>query len=236
MIAAGGRFPVEPLVNALGAMARNDNDAYEHECRSLGASLRHDCGWGAAILGEEGLSVHRSTEACFEDEGLDTLSGCSTNMAILHARRTPERETIALSNTHPFSARWNGVDYVFCHNGAVNDRTQLSWDPSLAVRGDVDSEELFYHVLTRLDRGRPAESVVSALGDIDDFTSLNCFLASRDSLIAHARMSPTSDRPRYYTLWNGRGDGFEVVSSEVVDGLDVDWSEVPAGSALCLRA
>jgi predicted glutamine amidotransferase len=232
MIAAVGRFEVKPLTRALRVMALNENASYDHEYRDRGASLRHDCGWGAAFLTDSGFSVHRSTTPCFEDEGLDGLARVSSDLVVLHARRTPERDTIAIENTHPFSAIWNGTEYVFCHNGAANDRSQFSWDPSFSMRGDIDSEEMFYHVLTRLDPKRSAESVGDALRSIEDFTALNCLLASRASLVAHARMSSTSECPRYYTMWRGRGGDFEVVSSEIVDGLDVDWSEVPAGAAL----
>ncbi len=232
MIAAVGRFDVGPLVDALRAMALNENPAYVHEYRSRGPSLRHDCGWGAAFLTDAGFSVHRSTTPCFEDDGFDRLADVTTNLALLHARRTRERDTIAVENTHPFIATWKSAEYVFCHNGAVNDRSQLSWDPSFAIQGTIDSEALFYHVLTRLDDEQPAESVEDSLRDIVDFTAVNCFLASAGSLVAHARMSPTSERPLYYTLWRGKGDGFEVVSSEIVGGFDVDWSEIPSGTAL----
>jgi predicted glutamine amidotransferase len=232
MIAAVGRFDVEPLLDALRVMALNDNGAYEHEYRHLGAGLRHDCGWGAAAHRDDGFAVTRSTTPCFDDPGLDELAGTSTDLLILHARRTPERDTIALDNTHPFATDWRGSEYVFCHNGAVNDRTQLSWDPSLTPRGTIDSEEIFFHVLTRLDESAPAESVVESLRAIEDFTSLNCFLAFGSSLIAHARTSEGSERERYYKLWRGRGDGFEVVSSEIVDGLGVAWRAVPTGTSL----
>ncbi|MFH1502414.1 MAG: class II glutamine amidotransferase [Candidatus Eisenbacteria bacterium] len=231
MIAAVGRFDTGVLVDAVRAMALNANAAYGHEYRVRGDSLRHDCGWGAALLGDGGFSVHRSTAPCFEDAGLNAIAGSRTDLAILHARRTPERETIALRNTHPFAAAWRGTDYVFCHNGAVNDRSQLTWDPSLTGRASIDSEELFFHVLTRLDEDAEAESVVESLAAVEDFTALNCFLASSSSLLTHTRMSPDIECPRYYTMWRGRGDGFEVVSSEIVDGFDVEWSAVPQGSA-----
>jgi predicted glutamine amidotransferase len=234
MIAAVGRFDTEPLARALMTMAMNDNPAQGHEHRQLGAEFRHDCGWGAALRTERGFSVVRSTRPCYEDSELERIGCAHTDLAILHARRTPERETIAIENTHPFRADWTGHDYVFCHNGAVNDRRQLTWDPALATGGTIDSEELFYHVLSRFDPDAPADSVAAALKTVDDFTAVNCFLAWGRSLVAYQRMADGNEHPLYYTLWHGVGDEFEVVSSEVVDGLSVTWSEIPPGTAIRL--
>jgi hypothetical protein len=47
-------------------------------------------------------------------------------------------------------------------------------------------------------------------------------------------MADGNGHPLYYALWHGSGHGFEVVSSEVVDGLDVTWSEVPPGTSVML--
>jgi hypothetical protein len=94
---------------------------------------------------------------------------------------------------------------------------------------------MFHHVLTSLDTGRPAASLAETLASIEDFTCLNCLLATRDQVVAHARMSPDTPRPRYYTLWRGHGDGFSLVSSEPLDAGGTDWSTVPDGTAFVLR-
>lgn len=256
MIAAVGSFDADPLIEALRTMALNENAAYEHEHRHLGPGLLHDCGWGAAFRGADGLSVHRSAKPCFEEGELaglaETLRGTRSGgpargdghggesgaaragMLVLHARRTKRRDTIALENTHPFRAEWGGLDHAFCHNGEVRDLSQLSWDPLLHPRGTTDSERLFFHLLTRLDPSGPAESVAATMSRVRDFTSLNCLLITGRSVIAHARVSPGSSYPRYYTLWRGRGAGVDVVSSEIVAGLDVDWREVSDCTAFVL--
>ena len=92
-----------------------------------------------------------------------------------------------------------------------------------------------HHVLTALDTGRVADSLSGILGAVDDFTCLNCFLATPREVVAHARMSPGTPRPRYYTLWHGQGDGFSLVSSEPFDGIGATWSAVPDGTSLVLR-
>ena len=234
MIAAVGQFEVAPMLDALRVMALNANPAYNHEVRHKGDGLQHDCGWGVVYVEGDELVRCRSAAPCFDDDALDALSGLDTRLLILHARRTKDRDSIAEVNSHPFVATHRGETWAFCHNGEVRDRSQLRHDPALLSEGTIDSEELFLHVLTRLDRDDPASSLAGILGGIGDFTALNCFLATRDSLLAHARTEPGSTLPRYYTLWHGRGSGFDVVSSEIVDGIEVEWEPVADGAVLRL--
>ena len=232
MIAAAGRFDAAAVLAALSEMAANTNRAFDHELRHLGPELRHDSGWGAAWSAPGGLARHRSTRPCFDDPAFDALSETRASLLIAHARRTKVPATIATENTHPFVATFGGTEYAFCHNGEVSERSQLSWDSSLSPLGSIDSEELFLHTITRVDPSRPADSVREALAKISDFTSLNCLLATPGYLVGHSRRAPGSQRPRYYTLWRGRGEGVEVVSSEPVDGLGVDWRPIADGAAI----
>jgi predicted glutamine amidotransferase len=234
MIAAVGSFPTGALTRALRSMALNANPAYDHELRSEGDDLIHDCGWGAAYVRDGRLTRYRSAAPCFDDPALESLAGVDSSLMMLHARRTKHRETIADVNAQPFLARFQERDWAFCHNGEVRDLSQLSHDESLAPEGSVDSELLFLHTLTRLDPDERARSVAAILKDIGDFSSLNCLLAAPGSLTAFARRSGSSPRPRYYALWYGRGAGVDVVSSEIVDGLDVEWQAIADGEAIDL--
>jgi len=234
MIAAVGRFTPEPLIAALRAMALNANRAYDHELRSEGDDLIHDCGWGVAYVRDGGLVRHRSAAPCFEDPVLESLIDVRSDLMLLHARRTKDRSTIAEANAHPFLACAHGREWAFCHNGEVRDTSQLSHGPTLAPEGTIDSELLFLHILTRIGPVDETRSLEKILGEIDDFTSLNCLVLRPRSLIAFARRDPSSSRPRYYTLWHGRGSDLDVVSSEIVEGLDVTWQAVPDGRAIGL--
>lgn len=234
MIAASGRFSAASLIAALRSMAGNANPAYDHELRGEGDDLLHDCGWGAAYAEGDGLARRRSTAPCFRDPALDSLGNVESRLMILHARRTKDASTIAEANTHPFVARVGDDEWAFCHNGEVRDVSQLSPDPGLTPEGTIDSELLFLHVITRIDPRDAPGSLAVALAPIDDFTSLNCLLLSARSLTAYARMDPSTPRPRYYTLWRGRGPGLDVVSSEIVEGLGVRWDRVPDGQAVGL--
>jgi len=234
MIAAVGRFEMEPLVDAVRMMASNANRAYDHELRAEGGALVHDCGWGVAFREGDRLVRRRSAASCLSDPEFDSLSGVETDLVILHARRTPDRETINVLNSHPFLEEWWGEEWAFCHNGAVSDLTQLRTDSSLQPAGSIDSEQLFHHVLTLLDTNRVAESLAEILHEIRGFTSLNCFLATSESITVHARMSPGTSRPLYYTPWVARGGDVAVVSSEVVSQIALEWEKIPDGAGFVL--
>jgi len=234
MIAAVGRFEMGPLVDAVRMMASNANPAYDHELRAEGGALVHDCGWGVAFREGDRLVRRRSAASCLSDPEFDSLSEVETDLVILHARRTPDRDTINVLNSHPFLEEWRGEEWAFCHNGAVSDLTQLRSDSSLQPAGDIDSELLFHHVLTSLDTNRVAESLAEIMHEIRDFTSLNCFLATRESITVHARMSPDTSRPLYYTPWAARGSDVAVVSSEVVSQVALEWERIPDGAGFVL--
>lgn len=234
MIAAVGRFEMAPLVDAIKVMASNMNPGYDHELRAKGGALIHDCGWGVAFREGSGLIMRRSAVSCLDDAEFDSLSGVETDLVILHARRTPDRGTINILNSHPFIQKWRGEEWAFCHNGAVGDLTQLRSDDSLEPVGGIDSERLFHHVLTLLDTSRVAESLSEILREIRDFTCLNCFLATKEHITVHTRVSPDTSRPRYYTPWIARGGDVTVVSSEVVSPVALEWERVTDGSAFVL--
>jgi predicted glutamine amidotransferase len=106
MIAAVGRFEVGPLVEALKTMASNANPTYDHELRSEGDALIHDCGWGVAFREDDTLARRRSATSCLDDADFGALSAVRTDLAVLHVRRTPDRSTIDVLNSHPFFVKW----------------------------------------------------------------------------------------------------------------------------------
>jgi predicted glutamine amidotransferase len=235
MIAATGRLDMASLVNGLRVMASNSNHAYEHEFSSEGDAFIHDCGWGVVFKDGDSLARRRSSRYCVDDPVFDQLCTICSDLVILHARRALNRDTISEENSHPFVDQACGETWAFCHNGTVNDVSQLDAYASRTNADPSDSERLFYHLLARLDPARPADSLVDVLGGIRDFTSVNCFLARKSNVSAYARISPDSTRLRYYTLWRGAGDGFELASSEPLSMEGVEWSPVPDATAFVLE-
>lgn len=235
MIAAVGSFEMKPLVEALRVMSSNQNPAYDHELRGEGGDLIHDCGWGVAFRAGGRLVRRRSAASCLNDAEFEALSDIRTDLVVLHARRTPDRGTIDVLNSHPFLEEWGGREWAFCHNGAVSDLTQFNSDDALRPSGNIDSEVMFHHVLTHLDTDHVPASLAAIMSGITDFTCLNCFLATAEDVTVHARVSPDTPRPLYYTPWAARGEGVAVVSSEIVSEVALPWKKVPDGTAFALR-
>ena len=234
MIAAVGRFDIAPLVDGLRTMAANANAGYDHEFRDRGDAFQHDCGWGAVWRDGNSLARRRTAESCVVDPNLEELKVLATDLAVVHARRTPNRGTIAEKNSHPFVETRFGETWSFCHNGTVKGMSRLPSEAPLENPAPVDSELLFHHLLAGLDPDRPTESMSDILNAISDFTCLNCFLATPDAVHVYARVASNTTRRRYYMLWLGRGDGLALASSEPLPLDGIEWTPVPDGSAFTL--
>lgn len=235
MIAAVGRVPMGKLVEALKLMASNSNASHDHEFRDRRSDFLHDCGWGSVHAEKGRLIDNRSARSCLDDGRFNALAGLETDLTLLHARRTPDRETIAAENSHPFLAASGGETWAFCHNGATDDVSGLSSAPDLSPRGSTDSERLFHHVLAGLDPSDRRRSLGVILGGLRGFTCLNSFLATAGRVTVYARAGLETARPRYYTLWHGTGEGLAIASSEPFPLRGVDWDAVPDGTCFELN-
>lgn len=238
MIAAVGGFPVSRLAEGLRAMAANANTGHEHEFTDRGGEFQHDSGWGAVFRAGARLERVRSTAPCFRDPSYETLGTIRSDLVVIHARRAKHPRTISTVNTHPFVVGWRGDEWAFCHNGEVRDTAQLTRDPSLAPDGSTDSELLFFHILTALNGGGPAD-LSAVLSRIRDFTCVNCFVVRPSSVLVSTRRAPDSTTPRYYTMWRADGEGtagpFTLVSSEPLRELADGWRPLDDGSSHLLE-
>lgn len=85
----------------------------------------------------------------------------------------------ALENTHPFTGIALGREWVFAHNGTVNELERLDTG-SFEQRGDTDSEQAFHHLLTRLESlGKDAAHDAIA----DEVLTTGRELSERDSRV-----------------------------------------------------
>lgn len=242
MIAAAGEVDPSALLEALRRMAANENPAHTHERRPRGADFRHVDGWGAAWVENGSLRTCRRPRSILEDGDAErTLAGLSTRLFFIHARRASRGRPV-LRNTHPFALEYLGRSWAFCHNGTVDGHDALLRVPGLQPRGGTDSEYLFHHLLNRIgarydgDLERAlAPSVLEGLARLESYTAAHCFLATNDRILAAAARHPQRSQPEYHALWEGRGPGRRVVSSEPVDGLDCSWERMPEPGVITLE-
>lgn len=236
MIAAAGRIDARSLRRALQSMASNENPAHSHENRPLGSAYRHEDGWGAAWVQGEDLRVFHDIHSCLEDPWIEAIDDLRTDLLVLHARRASRPGSVKLENTHPFLAEYRGTTWAFCHNGVIEDIGRLVAPPGLFATGDMDSELLFHHLLHHIDPAEPARSLRAGTGVLENYTALHSILACSQRAIAFAMRHPTRGLREYHALWEGRGAGVHVVSSEPLDGVGcATWRRVPDGTVVELH-
>ncbi len=133
--------------------------------RSLATlSPHHPDGWGVAVLDEAGVwNVTKHPECAHVDERFDEAAAARGRMLIAHVRKRTVG-SIATENTHPF----HRGEWVFAHNGTIEDTTWLESHTSFERRGEIvgstDSERLFAYLLTALD-AHPEDVGVATLAD-----------------------------------------------------------------------
>jgi glutamine amidotransferase len=96
-----------------------------------------------------------------------------------------------VANAHPWSAAALGREWVFAHNGTVQDLDRLDTG-RFTQEGETDSERAFHHLLTRLERldapsDEPLAAEVLAAGrELSERDSrVNFLLAEGTTLFAY---------------------------------------------------
>ena len=100
-------------------------------------------GWGLAAITPTRARITK--EPIRADESVVSRSlrddrGLTAPIFIGHVRAASCGE-VSLRNTHPFTRRIGGADFVFAHNGTlVTDRLRRRLDPAFPLEGSTDSE------------------------------------------------------------------------------------------------
>jgi glutamine amidotransferase len=154
---------------------------------------------------------------------------------IVHVRAASVGSLIR-ENAHPFAANAVARDWVFAHNGTVQELDRLETG-GLEPEGETDSERAFHHLLARLD----------ALGaTADDDVIAACVLAAgrelseRDSRVNFL----LSDGQTLYAYHDGHrtlhvldhgtaAEGVVIASVPLTD--EPGWIKLSAGEVLVVR-
>ena len=117
-------------------------------------SVQHKDGWGVVQFDDDCLAHHRDVCAAHASDQFHALKKSLRSRNLLAHIREASVGGAHPDNTHPFSnGRW-----VFCHNGTVRglDENPHALGDLIAphlksqVKGQTDSERLFYAFLTQL--------------------------------------------------------------------------------------
>src|SRR5436305_1425883 len=139
----------------------------------LGAEPTNGDGFGVGWYGAPDTpGVYHSTEPAWNDENLRELAGHISSPLFFAHIRAAIGSAVQQTNCHPF--RYGC--WLFMHNGfidgfdAIKRELILAVDPSLypAIRGQADTEVLFYLALTLGLEQDPPEAVARAIGMVEE--------------------------------------------------------------------
>ena len=215
MLIAAGNVNVSSLLDELISMA---NEEYERHEKNQDKNWKHDGGWGIAYLKNNRWKIKKSQKAVFNDPKVNQLREIKTNLVILHARKVTIGK-ISRRNTHPFQKK----DFVFCHNGTVRDK--ISHSPKFKVKGDTDSEHLFYSILTENEKEKNlVKAIRKNLNRYKNYAGSNFILANKEKSFVFIK---ENKKPLYYQMKMGKKKNVVIISSEKLPPLkDMKWKRL----------
>ncbi len=149
----------------------------------------HSDGWGIAFYEGKGVrSFHDSSpSAQSKIAAMVQKHPIKSNTAICHIRQANVGD-VCLANTHPFIREMWGRNWVFAHNGQINNfvRRLGVYEPV----GDTDSENIFCDLMNQVRQNLPRDASAQQLVDClvalaEEYAAqgvFNCLLSNGDWL------------------------------------------------------
>jgi glutamine amidotransferase len=133
---------------------------YFHEFRPRAQENRE--GWGIGWWHDGHAEVCKEPIPAHESELAARMADehPASEMFIVHVRAATVGD-LTEANAHPWSAVALGREWIFAHNGTVQELDRLDLG-RFRQEGETDSERAFHHVLTRLERLAPADAADDA--------------------------------------------------------------------------
>lgn len=183
-------------------------------------AARNKHGWGLAAISPSRARITKEpirADASDVSRSLRDDPGLTAPIFIGHVRAASCGE-VSLRNTHPFTRRIAGADFVFAHNGTlVTDRLKRRLDPDFPMEGSTDSEMAMCVLLAWMARENVAATEYSLveqfLQDLNAAGDLNLLFSDGRRLFCY------HDTHGYNGLcWTRRQAPFSRVSLR-----DEDW-------------
>lgn len=139
--------------DAVCSLVEGPNSLLQQSIRDSTCGQDHPDGWGIARYVDGKPWVEKDVRSADSEKGgpfSDAAREARSTTIVAHVRKASVGDKGKYENTHPFTAgRW-----VFCHNGTVKDenlrgeiKTEIASDLRDAIKGDTDSERIFYWLL-----------------------------------------------------------------------------------------
>jgi glutamine amidotransferase len=155
----------------------------------------HRDGWGVAFYEGKGVrSFHESSPSAeSEIAGMVQNHPIKSKTALCHIRQANVGK-VCLANTHPFMRELWGCNWVFAHNGQINNFVPSAsmYDPIYESIGDTDSEKIFCDLMNLVRQELPRNAMLSQLASclvalVREYAEqgiFNCLLSNGDWLFS----------------------------------------------------
>ncbi|MEY4731363.1 MAG: hypothetical protein RL681_309 [Candidatus Parcubacteria bacterium] len=213
-------------------------------CVAKDAPRGHKDGWGIAAFSSGALAVSEKEPAdAYRNAAFSTAAGKvgalgKANIIIGHLRKAVIGAD-TMHNTQPFMKN----SFAFAHNGSVlrPENIPLSPGAKKQVKGETDSEMLFYYILQMMAGTKTAHAarraVVKAVQHVRkhiDFTAMNIIFTNGRFVWAVREVNAKNEHVRklkllnYYTLYDGydRDSGARIICSEPLKIKTVLWKKL----------
>jgi predicted glutamine amidotransferase len=124
----------------------------------------HRDGWGVAFYEGKGVRSFHDSSPSAESEIADMVQHhpIKSKTALCHIRQANVGD-VCLANTHPFIRELWGRNWVFAHNGQINNfvRRVGVYEPI----GDTDSENIFCDLMNQVRQGLPRDATANSLAN-----------------------------------------------------------------------
>lgn len=151
---------------------------------------RNPHGWGLAYFDRDRAEIIKEDTSAAESERAKSLrnsTALTSHIFIGHVRLASVGD-VNLENTHPFSKRFRGRDFVLAHNGTVRGDLGVP-DLRFHPEGETDSERLLCALLTRLDEEdiplTAFARIESILREFNAFGRMNLLFSEGDHLFCY---------------------------------------------------
>jgi predicted glutamine amidotransferase len=220
MILVVGKMNLGPVIDSLVLMAKDDTKSHELNKERGRGSWVHPDGWGIAYLQNGKFIIKKSVKPIWEDPEVENLKELNTTLAVLHVRRKT-MGTPHIENTHPFIVS-NEEEFVFCHNGTVED--EIPFSSNFEPTGSTDSERLFYSIMTDIKQHATPHFITNKIKAFTISSGSNVVLVNKEKSVVGVNYNRYNN---YYTMSLAKLPEGIVVSSEELPYLpDAKWTKV----------
>lgn len=230
MLIAAGILDMNKLVDGIISMAKDEFEDHEYNKEKGRGSYTNRQGWGVAYLDDKGKwVVERSLKPIYEDSEIDKFRDLKTKLVIFHARMKT-KGVVAYENTHPFNVADPFIgETILFHNGWIKE--DITFEDKFKIKGDTDSEQLFYSLLGKLNDKKPIEDVIiNELDSYKDITGNNIIFCTEENSYIGIKYK---EAPIYYTMRLSEDKDSLIVSSEELTNIpNRKWTNLDNGEVV----